>query len=89
MRIPRRSSGWRAEPPLSTSPAESADAGRVAVVITRVPGWSGRAHVVGALSGFIGYLVAFLWALPVGASQALVAVAFALLAETIGRARRI
>lgn len=27
------------------------DAARVAAVITRVPGWKGRAHVVGALSG--------------------------------------
>ena len=39
------------ELPLSTSPAESADAARVAAVITRVPGWSGRAHVVGSLTG--------------------------------------
>ena len=38
-------------PPLSTSPTESADAARVAAVISRVPGWNGRAHVVGALSG--------------------------------------
>ena len=53
MLIPPRSNGWRAERPLSTSPAGSADAARVAVVMSRVPGWTGRAHVVGALSGGI------------------------------------
>ncbi len=41
------------EPPLSSSPSESADAARVAAVISRVPGWSGRAHVVGSLTGGI------------------------------------
>ena len=41
------------EPPLSTSSAESADAARVAGVIELVPGWNGRARVVGALSGGI------------------------------------
>jgi zinc transport system permease protein len=46
------------------------------------------AGVVGALSGFLGYLAAFLWSLPVGAAEALVALAFALAGEAIARIRR-
>ncbi|HOU54396.1 MAG TPA: metal ABC transporter permease [Myxococcota bacterium] len=39
----------------------------------------------GALSGFLGYLLAFLWSLPVGPAQALVAAGLALLAWGLRR----
>jgi zinc transport system permease protein len=45
------------------------------------------AAVVGAASGFLGYLAAFRFNLPVGASQALVAAAFVALAEIAHRIR--
>ena len=45
------------------------------------------AGLVGAASGFIGYLVAFLHELPVGASQALVAAGLVVAVEVVWRAR--
>lgn len=48
-------------------------------------GWSlVVAAAVGATSGFAGYVVAFLWSLPVGASQTLVAAAITVLALLAG-----
>ena len=41
------------------------------------------AAVIGAASGFLGYLFAFRFSLPVGASQALTAAAFVALAELV------
>ena len=55
MPIRRRSNVWRARLPLSNSSIDESDAARVAAVIARVPGWNGRAHVVGALTGGITY----------------------------------
>lgn len=43
------------------------------------------AAVVGGLCGFVGYVVAFLYQLPVGASQALVAAAAVLVAQIVYR----
>jgi zinc transport system permease protein len=45
------------------------------------------ATVVGAAAGFVGYLAAYLWDLPVGASQSLVALAFAAVGAVIGAVR--
>jgi zinc transport system permease protein len=45
------------------------------------------AALLGGVAGFVGYLCAYLWHLPVGASQALVAVALVLLAEVARRVR--
>jgi ABC-type Mn2+/Zn2+ transport system permease subunit len=45
------------------------------------------AAILGAISGFTGYLFAFLFELPVGASQAFVALACIPLAELAHRAR--
>lgn len=47
------------------------------------------ATVLGGLSGFLGYVVAFLYELPVGASQTLTAAAFVLVAALLGRAWRL
>ena len=46
------------------------------------------AALLGAFSGFAGYLVAFLWELPVGASQTLVGVVVLALATVIGKVIR-
>lgn len=46
------------------------------------------AAVIGGLAGFVGYLVAFVFQFPVGASQACVAVAFVAVATIVGRLRR-
>lgn len=45
------------------------------------------AGFVGAASGFLGYLVAYLLSFPVGASQALVAAMFVVVATALGRER--
>lgn len=45
------------------------------------------ATLLGAASGFVGYLVAYLYKLPVGASQTLIGACFVLLAEAIHRFR--
>lgn len=45
------------------------------------------AALLGAASGFFGYLAAFLWELPVGAAQTLTAAALVLVAELVRRVR--
>lgn len=53
-----------------------------------IPQALAAAGIIGAISGFGGYLVAFLFSLPVGAAEALVALAFALVAEIAVRVLR-
>jgi zinc transport system permease protein len=52
-----------------------------------VPRALGVAAVLGAAAGFVGYVAAFLWELPVGAAQTLTAASFVLVAEAVRRVR--
>jgi zinc transport system permease protein len=56
-------------------------------LVPNVFGGLALAGALGAASGFLGYLAAYLFELPVGASQALVAAAFVVLADLAARAR--
>lgn len=56
-------------------------------IAPNLPRAMGMAAIIGGLSGFLGYLVAYLWDFPVGASQTMVGALFVAIFALVGRLR--